>query len=154
LKFRPVQLSSTAALTVCALVLALAFSATAGAKPRPTVKLANTSLGKILVNGSGRTLYAFARDGRNKDRCVAMAGCTTVWPLLTATKKPVAGPGVKGSMLGTIKIPGMKARQVTYAGRPLYTYSADTSPGQTDYVGISQFGGVWSAVSAAGKTIR
>ncbi len=77
----------------------------AGAKSRPTVKLAQSSLGKILVSGSGRTLYAFTRDGRNTDRCMSISGCTSVWPILTSAKKPTVGPGVKASLLSSIKLP-------------------------------------------------
>jgi predicted lipoprotein with Yx(FWY)xxD motif len=66
--------------------------------------------------------------------------------------KPVAGNGVKASLIGTIKL-GSK-RQLTYAGHPLYTYVGDSGPGSTSYVGIKQFGGAWYALNAAGKTVR
>jgi predicted lipoprotein with Yx(FWY)xxD motif len=107
----------------------------------------------ILVNGRGRTLYAFTKDGRNKDRCVTAAGCSSTWPMLTSNGKPAAGPGVKGSMLSTIKLPN-GSHQVTYDGHPLYTYVADSSTAETDYVGADQFGGTWLAVNAAGKTVK
>ena len=64
----------------------------------------------------------------------------------------MAGAGVRSRLFGTIRIAG-GARQVTYAGRPLYTYSADTGPGQTAYVGASSFGGTWRAVTVSGSTI-
>lgn len=156
--FRTRKLSIDAALTLTALTTAFALALvlmhapSAGAKSRPTVKLAQTSLGKILVSGSGRTLYAFTRDGRNKDRCMQISGCPGVWPLLTSAKKPVAGLGVKASLLGSITLPHRSVRQITYVGRPLYLYSGDVSAAQTDYVGTPQFGGTWLAVSAAGKT--
>lgn len=147
-------LKLTAMATALALALALTHAPGAGAASRPTVKLAQSSLGKILVTGSGRTLYAFTRDGRNTDRCLQVRGCTGVWPMLTSAHKPTAGPGVKASLLGSISLPHRSARQVTYAGHPLYTYSGDSSPAATDYVGISQFGGTWLAVNAAGKTVK
>jgi predicted lipoprotein with Yx(FWY)xxD motif len=147
-------LTLTTLATVVALALALTHAPSAGAKARPTVKLAQTSLGTILVNGSGMTLYAFTRDGRNTDRCLQISGCTSVWPMLTSAKKPTAGPGVKASLLGSIKLPHRSVRQVTYAGHPLYTYSGDSTPASTFYVGASQFGGTWPALDAAGRTRR
>jgi predicted lipoprotein with Yx(FWY)xxD motif len=135
-------------------IIAVAFAASAVASGKaPTVKLRGSSLGKILVNGRGRTAYMFTRDLRNRDVCAKINGCSSVWPALTVKGKPIAGPGLKRSLLGTIGLAG-GVRQVTYAGHPLYTYSADTGPGQTDYVAFSQFGGTWYAVNSAGKTVR
>jgi hypothetical protein len=44
--------------------------------------------------------------------------------------------------------------QVTYAGHPLYTYSGDGFKGSTDYIGISEFGGVWTGLRASGAMVR
>jgi predicted lipoprotein with Yx(FWY)xxD motif len=115
-----------------------------------TVMLANTTLGKILVSRSGATLYLFARDHR-KDSCLGISGCAAVWPPFTTKGKPVAGAGVKASLLGTITIAG-GSKQVTYAGHPLYTYAA--APKGVGYVGVNLNGGVWDAVSAAGKSVH
>jgi predicted lipoprotein with Yx(FWY)xxD motif len=117
------------------------------------VSLHTSSLGMILVNGRGRTLYAFTKDSRNKDRCMTTSGCTSTWPMLTSHGKPQAGAGVKGSMLSTITVAG-GSHQVTYNGHPLYTYVGDSSAGETDYVGANEFGGTWLAVNAAGKTVK
>jgi predicted lipoprotein with Yx(FWY)xxD motif len=127
--------------------------AAAAGRGRARISLHKSSLGMILVNGRGRTLYAFTKDGRNKDRCVTAPGCSSTWPMLTSNGKPAAGPGVKGSMLSTIKLPN-GSHQVTYNGHPLYTYVADSSTAETDYVGADQFGGTWLAVNAAGKTVK
>ncbi len=120
-------------------------AATAGAK----VQVKHTSLGNVLVNGRGFTLYAFSRDGRNHDRCMSISGCRGIWPLDRTHGRPVAGRGVHRSMLGTIHLAG-GVTQVTYAGHPLYTYSGDSFAGETDYVGVSQFGGTWRAIRASG----
>jgi hypothetical protein len=45
-------------------------------------------------------------------------------------------------------------RQVTYAGHPLYLYSGDSSPADTSYVGVQQFGGKWYALNAAGHLVK
>ena len=133
--------------------VALAATGLASAKQASTIALRGTALGKLLVNGRGRTAYEFTRDRRNRDSCARISGCSSVWPALTVKGRPIAGPGIKRSLLGTITLAG-GVKQVTYAGHPLYTYSGDFGPGQTDYVGISQFGGTWLALNAAGKTIR
>jgi predicted lipoprotein with Yx(FWY)xxD motif len=141
--------ATIAVLGAAAVPIASASAAGAPAK----VSLRKTSLGMILVNGRGRTLYAFTRDAKNKDRCVTTAGCPSTWPMVTSHGKPTAGPGVKSSKLSTIKLSN-GSHQVTYAGHPLYTYVGDSSAGETDYVGASQFGGTWLAVNAAGGTVK
>jgi predicted lipoprotein with Yx(FWY)xxD motif len=135
---------------VLAVPIAAASAKTAGGGK---LSLRKTSLGKILVNARGRTLYAFTKDAKNRDRCMSTPGCTSTWPVVTTKGKPRAGAGVKGSMLGSITLSD-GSHQVTYGGRPLYTYAADSSAGETDYVGASQFGGTWLAVNAAGKTVK
>jgi predicted lipoprotein with Yx(FWY)xxD motif len=117
------------------------------------LQLRHTTLGEILVNGRGLTVYAFTRDSRNHDRCAAISGCTGVWPLVTTGGKPRLGVGVRRSLVGTIRLAG-GTRQVTYGGHPLYTYIADGGPGDTSYVGVSEFGGRWLALTAAGHTIK
>jgi predicted lipoprotein with Yx(FWY)xxD motif len=128
-------------------------AATASAARAPTVKLAHTSLGPILVDGSGSTLYVFTRDRRDKDKCAGVSGCLGVWPALTTREKPVAGPKLRFSRLGTIAFHG-DVRQITYAGHPLYTYALDFGPRSTLYVGSDEYGGSWYAVNAAGKAVR
>jgi len=136
-----------------AVALTVVGLATAAAPHRATLKLRNTNLGMILVNGRGRTLYAFTRDRRNTDKCKKVTGCLQLWPAVTTRGKPIAGPGVKAHLIGTIAFkPGV--RQVTYAGHPLYTYANDFEPGQTSYVNILQFGGRWPAMNAAGKEVK
>jgi len=117
------------------------------------VGLRHTRLGAILVSSSGRTLYEFTRDRPRSNSCVKITGCPEFWPALQSSGKPVAGPGVRASLLSTITLHG-GARQVTYAGHALYLYSGDTGPGQTSYVGESAFGGRWYAINASGRTVK
>jgi len=117
------------------------------------IQLRTTRVGTILVNGRGRTVYAFTRDSRNRDACQQLSGCTRFWPPVTSAGRPIAGSGVKSSLLGTITIKG-GAKQVTYAGHPLYTYSGDSGPGQTGYVNASAFGGHWPALNASGQEVK
>jgi len=142
------------ALIIATLVAASVAAPLAGANSgRATLKLRDTGVGKILVNARGFTLYAFTKDTRNKDKCVNIPGCQGVWPVLATKGRPIAGPGVRGSLIGTITLKS-GVKQVTYGGHPLYTYVADGGPGQTFYVNILQFGGRWPAVNAAGKEVK
>lgn len=139
-------------LVAAALLVALAGGlASASTKPE-RIGLRRTGVGTILVNGRGFTVYVFTKDSTNHDVCVQIRGCARVWPPLTSAAKAVAGSGLKSSLVGSISIPG--AKQVTYAGHPLYRYSGDTGPGQTGYVNFSAFGGHWPALNAAGQEVR
>ncbi|HEV7938201.1 MAG TPA: hypothetical protein VGP18_09290 [Solirubrobacteraceae bacterium] len=120
---------------------------TARSSSSATVQLRHTSLGNILVNSSGRTLYEFTRDRTGKSTCVTIKGCSAVWPSLRSGR-PTAGSGVKSSLLST------SGGLVTYAGHPLYTYSGDYGAGETAYVGAKTFGGTWYAINASGGAVK
>ena len=145
------------ALAVAAGALSLASASPAatvqGASRAARVQLRHTSIGTILVTGGGFTLYRFTHDPRNRNTCVSVTECSSIWPALRTTGRPVAGPGVKASLLSSISLPG-GGRQVTYAGHPLYTYAPATERAETSYVGVIAFGGVWDAVSPAGGLVR
>ena len=119
----------------------------------PTVKIANTLVGPLLVNKAGRTVYAFVRDKRNKDVCRTISGCEKDWPAVTTSGKPVAGPGLKKSLLGSIPYKG-SLREVTYKGHPLHTYRFDSSNGSVINIGIVQYGGAWYALNAKGGLVK
>jgi predicted lipoprotein with Yx(FWY)xxD motif len=142
----------TLILLTCVVALAGATVAVA-AGHHAKLKLGNTDRGKIVENGRGFTVYMFTSDRHDQDNCVKVAGCTSVWPPVTTSRKAVAGPGIKRSLIGTITLPS-GAKQVTYAGHPLYTYLADSGPGQTSYVGFNQFGGNWYALNAKGHAVK
>jgi predicted lipoprotein with Yx(FWY)xxD motif len=125
----------------------------ARALPGAKLEIRRTSLGGILANGRGLTLYMFTRDSVRHDKCVTISGCTGIWPVMTSNGIPALGPGVRRSLVGMIKLPS-GGRQVTYAGHPLYTYIGDSGPGDTSYVGQSQFGGRWFALTAAGHAVK
>ena len=116
----------------------------------PSVKLASTKLGKVLVDAHGRTLYLFEADKGPVSACGG--ACAGVWPPLTTTGKPIAGPGVTASKLGTAKRTD-GATEVTYSGHPLYTYAGDSAPGQTTGQGLDDYGAEWYALSAVGGKI-
>ena len=116
----------------------------------PSVKLATTKLGKVLVDARGRTLYLFKADKGPKSACDG--ACASVWPPLTSTGRPTAGPGVTASKLGTTRRSD-GATEVTYNGHPLYTFAGDSAPGATSGQGLDDFGAEWYVLAARGDKI-
>jgi len=140
--------AAAAAVAVTATSLALAGAAKTGATK---VALAASPLGHILVDSKGITLYDFAKDKGGMSACYG--ACAALWPPLTTGAKPIAGPGVHASLLGTTKRNDGKL-EVTYDGHPLYYYVSDRKPGETTGQGLNQFGAPWWVLSAAGKEIH
>jgi predicted lipoprotein with Yx(FWY)xxD motif len=136
---------------VLVLFAVAALAATGGAVTRKgaLVKVSKTSLGRILVDSRGRTLYLFAGDKSRRSMC--SGSCASFWPPLLTTGKPRAGAGVKAKLLGTTKRTG-GALQVTYRGHPLYTFKLDRA-GQTKGEGDTDAGPPFYAVSPAGVAV-
>jgi len=124
--------------------------------PADEIKIGNVSgLGGVLVDGKGLTLYQFAADIQGApSKCVGL--CAVQWPPLTlppGTEAPIAGPGVKSGLLGTASRPDGSI-QITYNGWPLYTWPQDTAPGQATGQGLTNLGGRWWVVNAAGDGVH
>jgi predicted lipoprotein with Yx(FWY)xxD motif len=115
------------------------------------VALKKTALGTILVDSRGRTLYLFEKDRGGVSRCDS--ACTKYWPPLTSHGAPRAGKGVHQSLLRVARSRN-GARQVTYAGHPLYRFVGDKRAGQTTGEGLDDFGAEWYAVAANGHTVE
>jgi predicted lipoprotein with Yx(FWY)xxD motif len=147
-----IVVTASVALLAAAGAAGAAGAGAAGAR-RAKLEVSRTALGSILANGRGFTLYVFTRDRRKHDSCVSIGDCPRIWPILKTHGRPRLGAGVNRSLVGTIKLPDGR-RQVTYAGHPLYTYLGDTGPGDTSYVGFSQFGGRWYAIDPAGHVVK
>jgi predicted lipoprotein with Yx(FWY)xxD motif len=113
----------------------------------PSVRVARTKLGRILVDGQGRTLYLYMKDRGARSACSRR--CSQVWPPATVSGEPTAGPGVAAAKLTTTRGAGHR-RQLVYNGHPLYTLTADVRPGQINGEG---FLGTWYVISAAGNRI-
>jgi predicted lipoprotein with Yx(FWY)xxD motif len=155
---RPITfLASAAVIPLAALAVAAcggSGSAATAATPKTssgapaTVGVANSSLGSILVNSTGRTLYLFKADVGAKSSCTG--ACAGAWPPLRVTGKPTAGNGLTASKLGTITRSG-GSRQVTYNDHPLYLFIKDTKPGQTNGQGVTAFGAAWFALTPSGN---
>lgn len=90
---------------------------------------------KVLTTTKGLTLYSLHEEHDGKFIC--KGSCLSVWhPLPIGAGTKPTGP-VK---LGTAKRPDNGKTQVTYKGMPLYTFSADSSPGQISGNGITDVG--------------
>jgi predicted lipoprotein with Yx(FWY)xxD motif len=125
-------------------------TANAATTSSATVSVANTGLGKVLVDSKGRTLYLFAKDSGKKSTC--SGACATAWPPLRASGKPTAGSGAKASLLGTTPRSDGKP-QVTYNGHPLYGFQGDSKAGDTNGQGSTGFGAPWYVLSPTGAQI-
>ena len=141
---------TVSAVSVAALALLGVAVVSAGGSPLAaadigaTLKTARIGSVDVLTNADGLTLYWFAPDTSASSKCFGL--CATYWPPVSGS--PAAGPGVTGK-LGTIKRPG-GGLQATYDGHPLYTYAADTAPGQDKGNNLNVSGGVWHDMTASG----
>lgn len=123
------------------------------APPRPTeVTTAPSTLGPILVDGEGRTLYVLITGS-------CTAACLDAWPPLTVPAGPdaggpgtgpalEAGPAVDALALGVVSGPG--GDQVTYGGRPLHRFGGDVEAAEITGQGVN---GVWFVVGPGGDPI-
>ena len=115
-----------------------------------TVGVANSGLGKILVDSQGRTLYLFKKDSGTKSAC--FGACATNWPPLRAAGKPTVGRGANASIVATTARSDGKP-EVTYNSHPLCLFAGDKKPGDTNGQGLTAFGGGWFALSPAGSQV-
>ena len=115
-----------------------------------TVEIANSSLGRILVDSKGRTLYLFKKDSGTKSTCFGT--CAINWPPERVTTKPTVGSGLAASRAATTARSDGKP-EITYNGHPLYLFAGDMKPGDTRGQGVSAFGGRWFALSPAGTQV-
>jgi predicted lipoprotein with Yx(FWY)xxD motif len=147
----------------------------AKATPKGTeISVANTPFGPALVVGSGPfkgfSLYFLSWDKPPVYGCTTGVTNTLVgpitctgpsndknaeWPAITTNGAPVAGPGVSGKLLGTVKRKGV-GTQITYAGYPLYLF--DQMPNQVTGEGWFEPGlppwfGVWWLMSPGGQPV-
>lgn len=126
-------------------------ASSAAATAAATVAVKTSKLGNILVDGSGRTLYLFQKDTGTTSTC--SGACAGGWPPYTTSGAPQAGSGASASLLGTTTRADGKT-QVTYHGHPLYYFSGDGKPGDTNGQGLKAFGAEWDVVSAAGDKVE
>ena len=122
---------------------------TTGTAASAELTIGTTSLGKVLVDGDGRTVYLYTKDTQNKPGTCELT-CATNWPPLIAAKLPTAVNGLTASKLSLMKRAD-GTEQVAYNGWPLYLYSKDTKAG--DVTG-ENVGGNFFAVDSAGVAVK
>ena len=147
---RNIALVIAAAALVAAVLIPAGFAGSAKSS-KASVGVAQSKLGRILVDSRGRSLYLFEKDRNGKSSC--NGACVSYWPPLIASGKLHAGAGVKASLLGRTKRTGGRW-QVTYKRHPLYRFFGDTKKGQTNGEGLTDFGGSWDLVSPAGAKVE
>ena len=126
-------------------------SGTAGAATAAMVITTHAgSGGTFLSDGSGRTVYLWAKDPMNKSTC--SGACASAWPPVTDSGKLTASGGAKAADLGTITLSD-GTKQVTYDGHALYYYAGDSGAGQTNGQGSDSFGAKWWLVAPSGTQI-
>jgi predicted lipoprotein with Yx(FWY)xxD motif len=107
-------------------------------------------LGKIVVDSKGFTLYDFHKDKGTSSSCYGE--CAQIWPPMLTESQPKGVNGVSASKLGTtMRKDG--TTQVALAGHPLYTYTADTKPGEVNGNDFSSFGAQWYALDPSGAEV-
>jgi len=135
-------------LAILALAAALVATPAFAASPRAKVLVRVTSVGGVLVDARGHTLYSYAPDRAQTSTCYG--ACASVWPPLLTTSKAAAGLGVRANLLSSAKRKDGKL-QVTYAGHPLYLYSGDAKAGDLNGQGYSN---IWWALSSTGAKVK
>jgi predicted lipoprotein with Yx(FWY)xxD motif len=121
--------------------------ASSAAAAGTTLKITTFSGKKVLTNAQGMAVYWFAPDSASKSAC--NGACAKYWPPVPGPA--TAGAGVTGA-LGTItRADGTK--QATYEGHPLYTYVADTAPGQVKGNDVNLSGGLWWVMTTSGAKV-
>jgi predicted lipoprotein with Yx(FWY)xxD motif len=114
--------------------------------------VSNAKIGSsILVNSAGMTLYKFSADSAGMSACTG--SCASAWPPLTVASgaTPKGGSGATGAFGTITRSDG--TRQVTYNGDPLYTFSGDSTAGETNGQNITSDGGTWTVVTVGAATM-
>jgi len=123
-------------------------SESGGAATTVAVKNLGGEVGSVLVDSKGFTLYYFEKDKGGKSACYG--ACAEGWPPLATEGEAKGMSGVQASKLGTTKR-NDGTMQVTYAGWPLYTYVADTKPGEDNGTDVKAFGATWYPLHPNGE---
>ncbi len=109
------------------------------------LSVSETSLGKVLVDSRGMTLYMLSADGQDSSTCSTQ--CLQFWPAVAPAKG-----GQLSVTTGRTTTPDGTAI-ATVAGHPVYTFSQDQQPGDVNGEGVDEFGGIWHAVSPTGVPV-
>ena len=138
------SLSKFGVLLICttfASVFLLAGLALAGSGHKTGVNIMEKEgVGKFLADGSGRSLYSFAKDEKNTSNCIE--GCAANWPPFYVDLSEL-GEGLEPEDFAVIMRSDGR-QQTTFKGMPLYYFKNDKYPGDTFGDGL---GGAWSLIT-------
>jgi predicted lipoprotein with Yx(FWY)xxD motif len=123
--------------------------ASRAASSGPALHVATTSLGPVLVNSKGFTVYLLTADRPGHSTCSAQ--CLQYWPLVPGAAGAASAKGVTAPLAVTKATSG--APMETAGGWPLYTFFKDEAPGDVTGEGVKTFGGTWYAVSPSGAPV-
>ncbi len=115
-----------------------------------SLAVADTSLGAVLVDGNGMTVYMLTADSPGKSSCATQ--CLVYWPAVSVAGTPTVGSGVVAKVGQGTTPDG--APILTAGGWPLYTYVQDHAPGDVTGEGVQSFGGTWYALSPDGQPVK
>lgn len=107
-----------------------------------------SSLGTVVVDGHGMTVYFYTKDVKGSGTSNCTGGCLALWPAVKATSTTPKVAGVTGTV-GTIKRDD-GTMQVTVDGMPVYTYAQDSKAGDVTGEGVEN---LWFAVNPDGTAI-
>ena len=93
-----------------------------------SLKSRSTSIGTVLVDPSGRTVYELVGDSASNPNCTG--ACLSIWP--------------------EVKVNGT---QVVVNGHPAFTFASDSAPGDTKGQNVKDQWGLWLALDASGNPI-
>lgn len=119
-------------------------ASTSAAAAAAGLKTATVGGVTVLTNAHGFTLYSFAPDTSTKSAC--NGACATQWP---PVKAPANASAVKAPFAMITRTTG--STQITFHGRPLYTFVGDKAAGQANGNGLNAFGGLWHEAPASGS---
>jgi predicted lipoprotein with Yx(FWY)xxD motif len=148
-------LAATGLLAACSSSSSTAAAGNTGASGVTVSARTVTGTGTVLTDQSGMTLYTPQQEADGVIKCTGT--CLSFWfPVTVGNSAVPRAAGTVTGTLGTIQRPDGGGRQVTYDGKPLYTFRLDTGPGQihgnnyTDHFDGQSF--TWHALTVSGGT--
>ena len=114
----------------------------------PDAAIATGKLGQIIVDGKRMTAYVWDKDTANSGVSACTGQCATLWSPITSTSATPTITGVTGTVAAITGVNG--DRQITINGLPIYTFTKDAKPGDTNGQGVLN---IWHVLSPAGDKI-
>jgi len=139
---------STPAATNTAMSPTPTAAATSPATEGVGLMTASTSLGDIVTDSAGMTVYMYDSDTQGSGTSSCSGGCLSAWPPVPAGSDAPELKGVTGKVDTITATDG--SQQLTLNGWPLYYYASDSAAGDVNGQGS---GGVWWVLDATGTPI-